>query len=89
MEEFDKIQKPFHYNQGSIETIDLIQNSGSDKQFEGYLKGNIIKYISRYNYKEEPINDLYKAEWYLLRLIKELEDSESSVKPVRPNLLDK
>jgi len=86
MEEFNKIQKPFHYNQGSIETIDLIKSSVSDKEFEGYLKGNIIKYISRYPYKKEPIDDLYKAEWYLSRLIKELEKLKSYVQPVHPDL---
>ena len=73
MEKFDNIHKPFHYNQGSIETINLIQGTVSSKEFEGYLKGNIIKYLSRYNYKKEPLNDLNKAEWYLKRLIKELE----------------
>lgn len=74
MEEFDKIQKPSHYNQGSIETIDLIKGSITPKELEGYLKGNIIKYLSRYNYKNEPLNDLYKARWYFKRLIKELEN---------------
>jgi len=74
MEKFDNIHKPFHYNQGSIETIHLIKGSMSSKELEGYLKGNIIKYLSRYNYKNQPLNDLYKAEWYFKRLIKELEN---------------
>ena len=76
MEEFDKIQKPFHYNQGSIETIDLIKGSVSSKEFEGYLKGNIIKYLSRYNYKDAPLDDLHKAEWYFKRLVEELEKAQ-------------
>ena len=77
MEEFDKIQKPFHYNQGSIETIDLIQGSVSSKEFEGYLKGNIIKYLSRYNYKDAPLDDLHKAEWYLEHLLKDIKKHEN------------
>ena len=41
--------------------------------FEGYLQGNVIKYISRYRYKGTALEDLQKAQWYLNRLIKEVE----------------
>ena len=54
---------PPHYQQGSIEVIDFIL----DQNFN-YLEGNIIKYVSRYKYKNG-IEDLKKAHWYLERLI--------------------
>ena len=41
--------------------------------FEGYLQGNVIKYISRYRYKGTALEDLQKAQWYINRLIKEVE----------------
>jgi hypothetical protein len=63
----DKIN-PNHYKFGGIETIDYISSKMTAEQFEGYLQGNIIKYISRYNHKNG-IEDLHKAEWYLCRLI--------------------
>jgi hypothetical protein len=66
---------PMHYRQGGIETIDYIASKMTAEQFEGYLQGNIIKYISRYNHKNG-IEDLHKAEWYLCRLIAVKEATE-------------
>ena len=69
----DNINHPPHYNIGSIETIDMIKNCMSPSEFEGYLQGNIIKYISRYKYKGSALEDLKKTEWYISRLIQEVE----------------
>jgi hypothetical protein len=68
----DNINHPPHYNRGKIETIDMIKNSMAAPEFEGYLQGNVIKYISRYRYKGTALEDLQKAEWYIKRLIEEV-----------------
>lgn len=60
---FDNIHKPRHYNLG-IETIDYINSWNM-----GYIEGNIIKYVTRYPYKNG-LEDLEKAKEYLERLIK-------------------
>lgn len=62
----DLINNPKHYTQG-IECWDYIV---SHKM--GYLDGNIIKYVTRYKYKDG-IKDLRKAKAYLERLITEIE----------------
>lgn len=62
------INHPPHYNQGGMETIDIIQQTLGDGAFEGFLVGNIIKYLSRYRCKGGA-EDLKKAAWYLNRLI--------------------
>ena len=62
----DLINNPKHYTQG-IECWDYIV---SHKM--GYLDGNIIKYVTRYKYKDG-IKDLRKAKAYLERLITEVE----------------
>jgi len=36
-----------------------------------YVRGNIIKYVTRFPYKGTPLPDLKKAKWYLEYLIKE------------------
>jgi hypothetical protein len=36
--------------------------------FKGYLKGNCMKYLWRYDYKGKQVQDLQKAGWYLARL---------------------
>ena len=68
----DKIN-PMHYKVGGIETIDYIRSKMTPEAFEGYLQGNVIKYISRYRNKNG-LEDLHKAEWYLTRLIKEVQE---------------
>ena len=65
----DSVNSPKHYNTGGIECIEAIQASMSKLEFAGYLKGNLSKYIWRYNYKGKPIEDLNKAKWYLDRLL--------------------
>jgi hypothetical protein len=47
--------------------------SMSDTEFKGYLKGNAMKYLWRYDYKGKPVEDLKKAQWYLARLTEEVE----------------
>ena len=59
---------PPHDNQGDIECIDGSEASMSAVQFEGYLKGNLMKYVWRYGDKSK-LQDLEKAEWYLRKLI--------------------
>lgn len=58
---------PQHYNH-TIQPWDYMQSIMSGEQFEGYLAGNVIKYISRYKDKNG-VQDLAKAEHYLQKLI--------------------
>ena len=67
-EEEDAVNNPDHYNTGNIECIDAIEESMSSVAFKGYLKGNCMKYLWRYDYKGKQVEDLEKAGWYLRRL---------------------
>ena len=67
----DMVNHPPHYNQGDIECIDGIEASMSAEQFEGYLKGNLMKYVWRYGDKSK-LQDLEKANWYLQKLISQV-----------------
>ena len=71
-EEVDVVNNPQHYNTGNIECIEAIQESMSVEGFKGYLKGNTMKYLWRYDYKGKASEDLQKAGWYLNKLIKEV-----------------
>ena len=66
------VEKPDHYNKGAVEAIEAIKASMPDHEFRGYLKGNALKYLWRYDYKGKPVEDLHKCRWYIDRLIKEL-----------------
>ena len=73
----DSVNAPQHYLHGKKETIDVITDCMTSDEFHGYLKGNILKYVSRYKFKGEPLEDLQKAQWYLNRLIQEVNNGTS------------
>lgn len=66
----DRVNHPPHYCKGGIECIDAIKASMSPEAFAGYCKGNIMKYIYRYEEKGGT-EDLLKARVYLQWLINE------------------
>lgn len=61
------------YYQGKIEVIDFIE----DKKL-GFNLGNCVKYIARCHlkHKDNPVEDLKKARWYLDREISRIEGVE-------------
>ena len=71
----DMVNSPPHYNTGNVKCIVAIQESMTPEAFRGYLKGNIQKYIWRYENKKG-VEDLKKAQWYLNKLIKTLEKTK-------------
>ena len=70
------VHNPTHYNQHGIECIDAIQASMTVDEFKGMLKGNVLKYLWRYAYKDKPVQDLEKAGWYLARLVQKVKADE-------------
>jgi hypothetical protein len=63
----DKVNSPSHYKVGGIETIDFIET----KQLDYHL-GNVVKYISRADHKDDKLENLKKAQWYLNRAVANL-----------------
>jgi hypothetical protein len=59
---------PDHYKVGGIETIDYLQAKLSPEEFAGYCRGNAIKYLSRAGHKDDTVQEIGKAIWYLERL---------------------
>lgn len=93
----DPVHHPSHYADsfGGIECIEAIEASMTTEEFKGFLKGNVQKYVWRYD-KKRGAEDLKKARWYLDRLIgiKELEEAmhkaaiKEESKKVADNLAD-
>ena len=71
IESQDNISHPSHYTMGTKETIEIIKDV-TDKEFGSYCIGNVIKYISRYKYKNG-VEDLKKAQQYIQFMIDDLE----------------
>lgn len=70
----DMVCHPAHYNQGKVECIDAMAAATVNKSgIEAVCVSNIIKYLWRYEAKNG-LEDVKKAQFYLNRLIDELED---------------
>jgi hypothetical protein len=67
---------PSHYNQGNIECIDAIASALSPQELDGFVRGNVMKYIWRSPHKNN-IEDLKKAQWYLSWYISKLEEDDA------------
>lgn len=82
----DPVNSPSHY-QGTIECIEAIEASMSPEAFKGFLKGNIQKYVWRYEAKGG-VESLQKAQWYLQRLIDLVKIEEDQTKRLRKTIAD-
>lgn len=61
------VDNPAHYTVGGISTYEFIKA----KQLS-YELGNVVKYVTRSEFKGDPLRDLQKARWYLNAAIKQL-----------------
>ena len=73
--EWDEVNKPLHYDTGSIECIDAIEAMLTPEEFIGYLRGNSLKYRWRMRYKGKAIQDCKKSSWYDKRLLEYIENN--------------
>lgn len=62
----EQVNHPSHYVKG-IEPIDIIESWELN-----FSLGNVIKYTLRAPYKENMVQDLEKAKWYLERELQRL-----------------
>ena len=72
----DPVNSPAHYKMGSMETYQIIEAvlAGiSDPITAGWM-ASVVKYISRFEHKGKPVQDLQKAEWYLKKAIERQKD---------------
>lgn len=76
--DIDYVNSPPHYaGTGKMECIDAIEGSMSTEAFEGFLKGQVMKYLWRCGRKRDPTMDLEKASWYLNRLLEIVKNGEA------------
>jgi len=64
----DQVNHPSHYADGGIECIEAIEAQLTAEEYQGYLRGNCVKYLWRWRHKGGK-TDLAKAQWYLDRLL--------------------
>ena len=76
----DPVNSPSHYklNHKGIECIVAMEAMLTPEEFRGYLRGNSFKYRWRYRYKNRPVEDLEKAQWYENKLLEFERDCEEN-----------
>lgn len=74
MTQSDNVNHPSHYNESGVECIEAIRATLGDG-FQDYCKGNVMKYLWRYKYKNG-LEDLQKARVYLNWMIESIEQKE-------------
>ena len=67
----DAVHHPSHYTKGNVECIEAIRASMTVAAYRGYLKGNALKYLWRYEEKGG-VESLEKAQVYLGWLIENI-----------------
>ena len=58
-----------HYKKLSIQPWTAMEAWMTHEQFEGFLRGNAIKYLARAGKKGDALEDVKKAQHYLVKLI--------------------
>jgi hypothetical protein len=61
-----------HYRNKEVQPWTAMQSWMSAEEFEGFLRGNVIKYIARYKDKDG-VKDVLKARHYLERLLEHID----------------
>ena len=72
----DSVNHPSHYTSGGIETIDYMEAKATPEEFRGHLRLTALKYLSRAGLKNDTLEDLKKASWYIQYLIDFIERTD-------------
>lgn len=79
----EEVNHPERYGgDTTYECIKVLEAWLPPEQYKGFLRGNALKYLCRVGKKDETVQELKKAKWYLEKLIeKEIkEDGKSESK---------
>lgn len=64
---------PDHYKQyAGFEVIEITEQLN-------FCRGNVVKYVLRAGHKDDALQDLRKAEWYIKREIERIENARSGI----------
>lgn len=71
VEKKDMVNHPIHYGgeDNPYECIKVLKEWLSKEEYKGFLKGNTLKYLCRQGKKDDSLQELKKAKWYLEKLI--------------------
>lgn len=65
-----------HYTSKAIQPIQVMKANMTHEKYKGFLEGNVLKYLMRYEDKGTPLKDLDKCKDYLEALIEAVEEEK-------------
>ena len=65
----DDVEHPTRYNQNGIECFDVIEAFFGKDSLEAFCLSNVLKYVMRCKLKNNYINDLKKARFYIDKVL--------------------
>lgn len=73
----ENVNHPKHYGGDTpYECIKVLKAWVSDEEYKGFLRCNAIKYLCRAGKKDETVQELKKASWYINKLIESYEEKK-------------
>jgi hypothetical protein len=77
----DLVNSPPHYRYGRFEVIEILEEAVAlaPDPVKGSLQYQVLKYLLRIWGKDNPLQDAKKAQWYLQRLIGNLEEEQAYI----------
>ena len=73
----EAVNHPLHYGGDTpYECIKVLAHWLSKEEYRGFLHGNAIKYLCRTGKKDETVQELKKAVWYVNKLIESYEEDQ-------------
>ena len=71
----EEVNHPERYGgDTTYECIKVLEAWLPEEQYKGFLRGNALKYLCRVGKKDEILQELKKAQWYLNKLIEKEEN---------------
>ena len=86
--ENNSVTHPSHYTEGDVECIDAIRASMSLEQFTAYCKGNVMKYLWRWE-KKAGLEDLRKAQVYLGWMVEAAQERDAELRAYAAKYFEK
>lgn len=73
----EAVNHPLHYGGDTpFECIKVLANWLSKDEYRGFCRGNFIKYVCRLGKKDDSVQELKKARFYLDKLIESYEEDK-------------
>ena len=72
----EQVNHPKHYASGGIECIDAMESAFGKEEVASFCKLNAFKYIWRCFHKNDGVEDVDKALWYLNKYKELIQDGQ-------------